>query len=102
MARGCLREAPRRLSDVEVIVATPARRGYRAAPASHLRVPVERITVADDERTHTASLTAALHRGADRVREGGRVLLVAAGAGVTAGAALPRAWGFGAIGPSGR
>jgi hypothetical protein len=53
VARSCLREAALGLSDVDMIVAAPARRGYRAALASHPGVPVERITVADDERMHT-------------------------------------------------
>jgi 3-oxoacyl-[acyl-carrier-protein] synthase-3 len=39
---------------------------------------------------HTAALAAALRDGVDRVPPSGRVLLIAAGAGVTAGAALYR------------
>jgi 3-oxoacyl-[acyl-carrier-protein] synthase-3 len=53
-------------------------------------VPVEQITVAADERSHTASLAGALHRSVDRLPAGARVLLIAAGAGVTAGAVLYR------------
>jgi 3-oxoacyl-[acyl-carrier-protein] synthase-3 len=90
VARDCLDESSLRLSDVDLIAAAPARRGYRAALAAHLGVPVERITVADDERMHTASLAASLHDGADHLRAGASVLLIAAGAGVTAGAALYR------------
>jgi len=48
------------------------------------------IIVAEDQRTHTASLAAAFDRASAQIRPGGRVLLVAAGAGITAGAALYR------------
>lgn len=88
VAHRCLREASLAPRDVDVIVAAPARRGYRLALAERLDVPVDRIVVADDERMHTAALVAALDEAADRITPGGRVLLVAAGAGVTAGAAL--------------
>ncbi|HXL61962.1 MAG TPA: 3-oxoacyl-[acyl-carrier-protein] synthase III C-terminal domain-containing protein [Mycobacterium sp.] len=102
VARSCLQEASLGLADVDVIVAAPARHGYRAALATHLGVPVDRITVADDERMHTASLVAALHCAAKELPSGARVLLIAAGAGVTAGAALYREAPAGALGPSGR
>ena len=76
------------LSDVGAIVAAPARQGYRAALARQLDVSPERVIVGDDERTHTASLGAALQRA---MKDGPiDVLLVAAGAGITAGAALYR------------
>ena len=90
VARRCLQEASLELSDVDVIVAAPARSGYRAALATHLGVPVDQIVVAADERMHTAALVAALRDGADRLPPGGRALLVTAGAGITAGAALYR------------
>jgi 3-oxoacyl-[acyl-carrier-protein] synthase-3 len=51
---------------------------------------VERIVVADDENMHTASLVAALLDVAEELSPGARVLLIAASAGVTAGAALYR------------
>jgi 3-oxoacyl-[acyl-carrier-protein] synthase-3 len=89
-ARRCLTAAALELSDADAIVAAPARDGYRTALAAHLGVPVSRITVAGDERMHTAALIAALHDGARHLPPGSRVLLVAAGAGVTAGAALYR------------
>ena len=60
VADECLRDSSLGLADVDMIVAAPARRGYRAALASRLGVPVERITVASDEKMHTASLAAAL------------------------------------------
>ncbi|MDT7548510.1 MAG: 3-oxoacyl-[acyl-carrier-protein] synthase [Actinomycetota bacterium] len=88
VARSCLVEASVELADVDMIVAAPAR--YRAALATHLDVPVDRITVADDEGMHTASLVAALHCAAEELPSGARVLLIAAGAGITAGAALYR------------
>jgi 3-oxoacyl-[acyl-carrier-protein] synthase-3 len=88
VARSCLEEASLELADVDMIVAAPAR--YRAALATHLDVPVDRITVADDEGMHTASLVAALHCAADELPSGARVLLIASGAGVTAGATLYR------------
>jgi 3-oxoacyl-[acyl-carrier-protein] synthase III len=89
-ARGCLARSSLGLGDVDAIVAAPALRDYQAALANQLGVPVERITVAADERIHTASLIAALHRCAGRLPAGARVLLIAAGAGITAGAALYR------------
>lgn len=87
-AHGCLDESSLSLSDIDVIVAAPARHRYRAALAHRLGVPAERIVVADDERFHTASLPAAFARGLDRIQPGQRALLVAAGAGITGGAAL--------------
>jgi 3-oxoacyl-[acyl-carrier-protein] synthase-3 len=88
--RHCMADAALELSDVDAIVAAPAHPAYRAALATHLGVPVGRIAVADDERMHTAALVAALHDGTDELPPGSRVLLVAAGAGVTAGAAIYR------------
>jgi 3-oxoacyl-[acyl-carrier-protein] synthase-3 len=89
-ARVCLEAHSVRLSDVDGIVAGPARQGYRTALANRLGVPVDEITVADDQRMHTAALAAALERQTERLTVGAHVLLVAAGAGVTAGAALYR------------
>ncbi len=86
----CLDAHSMQLSDVEAIIAAPARHGYRAALASHLGVPVEKIMVADDERMHTAALAAAFDGQVERLAAGTQVLFVAAGAGVTAGAALYR------------
>ena len=89
VAHSCLQEASLSLSDIDIIVAAPARHGYREALAAQLAVPVERIVVADDQSMHTASLVAALV-AAEGLSPGTRVLLIAAGAGVTAGAALYR------------
>jgi 3-oxoacyl-[acyl-carrier-protein] synthase-3 len=90
VAQRCLQEASLGLSDIDVIVASPGRHGFRAALADKLAVPVERVTVADDKSMHTASLVSALSSAAGELRTGARILLVAAGAGVTAGAALYR------------
>ncbi|BBZ12780.1 3-oxoacyl-[acyl-carrier-protein] synthase III C-terminal domain-containing protein [Mycobacterium branderi] len=87
-ARGCLTKSSLELDNIDAVVAAPALRGYRAALAAQLGLPLERITVAADEKVHTASLPAALHRITGRLPAGARVLLVAAGAGITAGAAL--------------
>lgn len=90
VARTCLQEASLALSDVDVIVAAPARPEFRAALATQLGVPVGRIAVANDASMHTASLMAALKSATEELPPGARVLLIAAGAGVTAGAALYR------------
>jgi len=95
-ARACLDTHSVRLSDIEAVVAAPARRGYRAALSARLGVPVEQISVADDQCMHTAALAAAFGEQLGRLAAGAKILLVAAGAGVTAGAALyrlPRASG---------
>lgn len=87
-ARGCLAKSSLELDDIDAIVAAPGLPGYRAALATGLGVPVERITVAADEKTHTASLVAAFRGPAGQLPAGARILLIAAGAGSTAGAAL--------------
>lgn len=89
-ARACLAAQSARLADIDLIVAAPARPGYRAALSDLLGVPAEKVRVAADQRMHTAALAAAFEPGAARLPAGARVLFVAAGAGVTAGAALYR------------
>ncbi|MBY0286298.1 MAG: 3-oxoacyl-ACP synthase [Mycobacteriaceae bacterium] len=86
----CLRDASLTIDDVDAIVATPPRPQYRAALAVQLGLPPERITVADDGKMHTASLASAFNEAATAVGAPGLILIVAAGAGVTAGAALYR------------
>ena len=89
-AEKCLAESGLTLREIDVIVAAPARAGYRAALADRLGVPLAGIVVAEDQRIHTAALVAALQEAGDRIPEEGRVLLVAAAAGITAGAAVYR------------
>src|ERR1700758_135834 len=89
-ARACLDAQSVRLEDIDLVVAAPARPEYRAALSNLLRVPVEKIRVADDQRMHTAALAAALEPEVEKLPAGAQVLFVAAGAGVTAGAALYR------------
>jgi len=89
-AQRCMEAEHCGATDLDAIVAAPARVGYRTALAKHLGLPVARITVADDESMHTASLPAALGKAVQSLPSGRRVLIVAAGAGVTAGAALYR------------
>ncbi|MGD9618504.1 MAG: 3-oxoacyl-[acyl-carrier-protein] synthase III C-terminal domain-containing protein [Mycolicibacterium sp.] len=87
----CLRETALVLADIDVIAAAPATSAFRTALAGQLGVPLGEITVADDPGMHTASLAAAFDRAAaGTVERGSRVLLVAAGAGITAGAAVYR------------
>ena len=89
-AETCLRASALTLDDIDAIVAAPAHNKFRAALSARMGFPETQIIVDEDQRTHTASLAAAFDRAADQVRPGGRVLLVAAGAGITAGAALYR------------
>lgn len=89
-AQECLRSSALGLEDFDAIVAAPAQRGFRAALADLLGVSGSRIVVAEDAGMHTASLAAAFNRASGGVRRGGRILLVAAGAGITAGAVVYR------------
>ena len=86
----CLSAALMTAGDVDAIVAAPAHPRYRAALAARLAVAPDRITVSDDTRLHTVSLVAALSDAVRVARPGAQLLLVAAGAGVTAGATLYR------------
>src|SRR5689334_8320045 len=83
----CLHEAGLQLDDIGAIVAAPNRRRYRAEVAARLGVAEDRIIVSDGEDTHTASMAAAFDQAAQGIRPGDRILLVAAGAGIVAGAA---------------
>lgn len=89
-ARACLTAQPIPLRAIELIVAAPARERYRTELSKRLGVPVERIAVCEDEAVHTAALPAALLEQVGHLQTGARVLLVAAGSGVTAGAAIYR------------
>lgn len=86
----CLRASALELDCVDAIVAAPAGRDFRCALADRLGVSADDVTVAGDAELHTASLAAAFDRAASAVGPGGRMLLIAAGAGITAGAALYR------------
>lgn len=89
-ARMCLDAHGVSLAGIDVIVAAPPRHGYRDMLGEQLGVPTEKITVADDQLMYTAALAAAYQRAAGQLQTGARILLVCAGAGVTAGAALYR------------
>lgn len=86
----CLAAHSVRLSAIDMIVAAPARQGFRTALGNRLGVPADLIRVADDEHMHTAALAAAFEGQVQSLPAGTQVLFVAAGAGVTAGAALYR------------
>ena len=90
--RECLDVAAIGIPDVDLVVAAPAHPRFTAELATGVGVPAERIAVASDERIHTAALIAALHDAihSGRMGPGSTALLVAAGAGATAGAALYR------------
>ena len=86
----CLRESHLTIEDIDAIAAAPARAGFRTALADRLGMAAEGITVGDDEGMHTAALASAFDRANTALGQGGLILLVAAGAGITAGAALYR------------
>ncbi|BAX93399.1 3-oxoacyl-[acyl-carrier-protein] synthase III C-terminal domain-containing protein [Mycobacterium shigaense] len=89
-AKACLHDCGCAASDVAAIVAAPAGRAYQKALAARLGVPAGRVTVAAAERMHTAALAAAFDQARRGTRGDARILLVAAGAGLTAGAVLYR------------
>lgn len=92
VAQECLDRASTNLDAVGLVLAAPARASFADDLASHLGVPLERIVVAREDRIHTAALIAAFHdaNAAARLQPGNTVLFVAAGPGVTAGAAVYR------------
>jgi 3-oxoacyl-[acyl-carrier-protein] synthase III len=85
----CLSESHLTIEDIDAIAAAPAKPGFRAALAKHLGVATDGITVGD-EGMHTAALASAFDSASKSVGERGLILLVAVGAGITAGAALYR------------
>ena len=89
-SKACLHGSGCAATDVAAIVAAPAGRGYQTALAARLGVPASRITVAGAEKMHTASLAAAFDQARHRTEDRAQILLVAAGAGLTAGAVLYR------------
>ena len=88
----CLDRASTDLADVDLVLAAPGRADFSAALASHLGLAPERIVCAQEEKMHTGALIGALHEAITNARllPGRTVLLVAVGAGVSAGAALYR------------
>ena len=88
----CLDRASTDLDAVDLVLAAPPRAGFTAGLAADLGLPTDRVVAARDERVHTAALIVALHDAttAGRQPPGSTALLLAAGAGVTAGAALYR------------
>ncbi|MBB3752725.1 3-oxoacyl-[acyl-carrier-protein] synthase-3 [Mycolicibacterium sp. BK634] len=90
-ATRCLQASALSIDDIDAIVAAPARPSFRLSLADNLGVPPDRVVVARDENMHTASLAAAFAQASGQLHEGTTALLVAAGAGITAGAALYRA-----------
>jgi 3-oxoacyl-[acyl-carrier-protein] synthase III len=88
----CLDRASTNVDAVDLVIAAPARTSFTDPLASHLGIPSERVAVARDDRIHTAALIGAFHdaHAAGGLQPGHTVLFVAAGAGVTAGAALYR------------
>jgi 3-oxoacyl-[acyl-carrier-protein] synthase-3 len=92
VARECLARSSTRVADVDLVLLAPAGTGFTTRLAHGLGVAAERVVAAADEHVHTAALIAALHdaTATGRLQPGRAVLLVAAGAGVTAGAALYR------------
>lgn len=91
VATDLLDEQALRAADVDLVVLSPLGPGRAGELAALLGVEEHRVVCADEEpRPYTAGLVASLVAADEAGRLGGasRVLLVAAGAGVTAGAAL--------------
>jgi 3-oxoacyl-[acyl-carrier-protein] synthase III len=76
--------------DVDAIVASPLLPAFLERLAAGLGTPRERVVAVESHGAHTAALLIALAalRHDDRFRDARTVLLVTAGAGITAGAAL--------------
>lgn len=86
----CVGAATLDMAEIAAIVVAPARSRFCSLLAEHLMVPEDIIIVADDENSHTAALAGAFECATRRVVSGKYILMVAAGAGVSAGAALYR------------
>jgi 3-oxoacyl-[acyl-carrier-protein] synthase-3 len=88
---GLLADRDLKVSDVDLIVANPVRPDFLQGLAENLAVDDEvMVSVEGASGVHTAGLVVALDAAfaSGRLRDAHRVLLVSAGAGVTAGAAL--------------
>ncbi len=90
VATECLGSSSIQLSEVDMIVASPARPEFRASLAAQLGISADRIVVARDPHTHTAALIAGLDENAANAPRARTLLFVVAGAGITAGAAIYR------------
>lgn len=80
-----------RPSDIDLVVANPVTEPFLESLAAHLGCAPERVvTVEGAQRVHTAGLLVALAAAGeqDRLSDASRILLVSAGAGILAGAAL--------------
>ena len=86
----CLTESGTAIGELDAFVAAPATPRFRNALAAALGVDRGLVTVADDEHVHTAALPFALAEAIDRVGHGRKIMVVASGAGITAGAAVYR------------
>ena len=84
----CLERAELRIADIRALVAAPADAEFRTCLAEHIGLRTDDVVVAEDEHVHTASIAAALNRLPAGAPAGSRILLVAAGAGICAGATL--------------
>jgi 3-oxoacyl-[acyl-carrier-protein] synthase-3 len=78
--------------DVAVVVAAPANAEFVAALSEHSGIDDERFVIGGDQRLHTVAFVAALDRArsAGLLTRNGTALLVCAGSGITAGAAVYR------------
>jgi 3-oxoacyl-[acyl-carrier-protein] synthase III len=93
VAAGCLEEHELSAADVDLIVANPLRPEFLDRLAAGLGVPADRVVrVPERSDTHTAALGVALEDAQRTATWAGArtVLLVSAGAGLVAGAALLR------------
>jgi 3-oxoacyl-[acyl-carrier-protein] synthase-3 len=78
------------MAEIAAIVVAPTRSRFCSLLAEHLMISEDVIIAADDQDSHTAALAGAFERATRRIVPGKYILMVAAAAGVTAGAALYR------------
>ncbi|MEE6165989.1 3-oxoacyl-[acyl-carrier-protein] synthase III C-terminal domain-containing protein [Mycolicibacterium sp. 120322] len=86
----CVGAAALDMAEIAAIVVAPSRSRFCSLLAEHLMVPADVLIATGDENSHTAALAGAFACATRRIVPGKYVLMVAAGAGVTAGAALYR------------
>jgi 3-oxoacyl-[acyl-carrier-protein] synthase-3 len=87
-----LDDASLRVDDLTTVVLAPGQHALARAFADRSTISSERVTVAGDERLHTASFIVALDkaRSAGLLEPGSTVLFVCVSAGITAGACVYR------------